>query len=123
MPTSTPAASLAPEESRHVIESTGAEGSQISEKDRVPSLAEPFFNFSFQDEKVAEDENVSQGMVDPRDNIIFCREKLFMRKDSYLYFVSTENLTTGEPRIIKANKRMHFVVPLRGESRNSLVQL
>ena len=64
-----------------------------------------------------------------------------MRKDSYLYFVSTdgdpfdegskqlnelgklprlENLTTGEPRVIKANKKFHFVLPLRGESRNSM---
>ena len=63
-----------------------------------------------------------------------------MRKDSYLYFVSTdgspidegsrqlkdlgklrsENLTTGEPRVIKANKRLHFVLPLRGESKNSV---
>ena len=64
-----------------------------------------------------------------------------IRKDSYLYFVSTdesrldegsrqlkdlgklpllENLTTGEPRVIKANKKLHFVLLLGGESKNSL---
>ena len=82
-------------------------------------------------------------MVSPRDSIIYCREKLFMRKDSYLYFVGTdgspldegsrqlkdlgklprlENLTTGESKIMRANKKMHFVIPLRGESKNSLLQ-
>ena len=64
-----------------------------------------------------------------------------MKKDRYLYFVSTdgspldegsrqlrdlvklprlENLTTGEPKIIRANKKMHYVILLRGESKNSL---
>ena len=31
-----------------------------------------------------------------------------------------ENLTTGEPKIINANIKMHFIIPLRGESKNSL---
>ena len=64
-----------------------------------------------------------------------------MRKDNYLYFVSTdgnpldegarqlkelgklprlESLELGETQAIKDNKKIHFIVPLRGDSKNSL---
>ena len=90
---------------------------------------------------MGDENNSPQKIIDAQDNIIYCKEKLFMRKDSYLYFVSTEgspldegsrqlkdlgklprleNLTTGEPIVIKANKKLYFVLPLRGESKDSL---
>ena len=76
MPTSTSTTTLAPEESERVIESRGTESGEISKRDCAPTLTKPFLDFSFRDENVAEEENISQKMVGLRDSTVFCRERI-----------------------------------------------
>ncbi|KAJ8666510.1 hypothetical protein QAD02_008172 [Eretmocerus hayati] len=70
-----------------------------------------------------------------------CREKLFMRKDNYLYFVDTSeepcdtgarelqernepprllDLGIGEIKTVPHNNELHLVLPVRGEERQSI---
>ncbi|KAJ8672157.1 hypothetical protein QAD02_003416 [Eretmocerus hayati] len=70
-----------------------------------------------------------------------CRGKLFVRKDNYLYFVDTSrepcdtgarelqernelprllDLSIGEIKTVRHNNKLHLVLPVRGEERQSI---
>ena len=73
--------------------------------------------------------------------IIMCKEKLYMRKDNYLNFITTQGeqcdegakqlqmhnklpnfqqTEVGVPKVIKVNKKVHIALPLRSEMRVGL---
>jgi len=80
------------------------------------------------------EESTYETHKDKDENFIACREKIFMRRDNYLYFVATDgtpcdegsrqlnnhrrltflgNLSIGEVKVVQKNKKYQFAIAVK----------
>ena len=95
-PISPPVAALELVEEERIDNLAEVECGKTSVLNNSVEFREPFHNISVSKEFGASPNESPKETLSPRDNIIYCREKLFMRKDSYLSFVSTDGSPLDE---------------------------